>query len=133
MIVAAADTHAAIWYIHADRRLSVSAKAAIDRAVDAGDHVAVSSISLAEVVYLIERGRIPAGTFVRLISTLDAVGQALTEVSFDRRIAAVLSRVARAEVPDMPDRIIAATAVYLGVPLISRDRRIMTSGIETIW
>jgi PIN domain nuclease of toxin-antitoxin system len=36
-------------------------------------------------------------------------------------------------VPDMPDRIIAATAVHLGVPLVSRDRRLQAAGIQTIW
>jgi predicted nucleic acid-binding protein len=33
----------------------------------------------------------------------------------------------------MPDQIIAATAMHLGVPLISRDRRIKASSLATIW
>jgi predicted nucleic acid-binding protein len=33
----------------------------------------------------------------------------------------------------MPDRIIAATALHLGVPLVSRDRKIQASSIHTIW
>jgi len=33
----------------------------------------------------------------------------------------------------MPDRIIAATALHLGVPLISRDRRISLSAVATVW
>jgi len=41
--------------------------------------------------------------------------------------------VPRAEVPDMPDRIIAATALHLGLPLISRDRKIQLAGLQTIW
>jgi predicted nucleic acid-binding protein len=32
----------------------------------------------------------------------------------------------------MPDRIIAATALHLGLPLISRDRKIQLSGVNTI-
>jgi predicted nucleic acid-binding protein len=36
-------------------------------------------------------------------------------------------------VPDMPDRIIAATALCLGAALISRDRKIRSSQIHTIW
>ena len=39
----------------------------------------------------------------------------------------------RAQVPDMPDRIIAATALSLGLPLVTRDGRIRDSGIRTIW
>jgi len=42
-------------------------------------------------------------------------------------------RVERAQIPDLPDRIIAATALYLGLPLISRDRRILLSDVDTIW
>ena len=33
----------------------------------------------------------------------------------------------------MPDRIIAATALHLGLPLITRDQRIQSAGIKTIW
>jgi predicted nucleic acid-binding protein len=44
-----------------------------------------------------------------------------------------MASIPRADVPDLPDRIIAATAVYLGVPLISRDRAIRASSVETIW
>jgi predicted nucleic acid-binding protein len=36
-------------------------------------------------------------------------------------------------VPDMPDRIVAATALYLGVPVISRDGRIRASNVQTVW
>ncbi len=32
-----------------------------------------------------------------------------------------------------PDRIIAATALYLGVPLVSRDRKILLSQVQTVW
>jgi PIN domain nuclease of toxin-antitoxin system len=36
-------------------------------------------------------------------------------------------------VPDLPDRVVAATAHLHGVPLISRDRAIRLSGLSTIW
>ncbi len=36
-------------------------------------------------------------------------------------------------VPELPDRIIAATALYLGLPLISRDRAIQQASIEVVW
>jgi len=39
----------------------------------------------------------------------------------------------RAGVPDMPDCIVAATAVYFGVPVISRDGKIRASNVQTIW
>jgi predicted nucleic acid-binding protein len=36
-------------------------------------------------------------------------------------------------VPDMPDRIIAATAMHLGLPLVMGDRKVQASVIVTIW
>jgi len=33
----------------------------------------------------------------------------------------------------MPDRIIAATALHLGLPLVTRDQRIAAAGIKTVW
>lgn len=35
--------------------------------------------------------------------------------------------------PDMPDRIIAGTALHLKLPLITRDHKIQLSQIDTIW
>jgi len=48
-------------------------------------------------------------------------------------IVDALRRVPRPDVPDMPDRIVAATAVYFGVPVISRDAKIRASSVRTIW
>jgi len=40
----------------------------------------------------------------------------------------------REAVPDMPDRIVAATALSLGLPLLSRDPAMGTvEGLEVIW
>jgi predicted nucleic acid-binding protein len=57
----------------------------------------------------------------------------LVEIPFDRNIALTLRQVDRSQIPDLPDHIIAATALYLNVPVISRDRRIQLSSIDTIW
>lgn len=58
MLHAVADTHTIIWYLFADSRLSATAHTLIEDAVTAGDQIAISSITLAEVVYLSEKGRI---------------------------------------------------------------------------
>ena len=39
----------------------------------------------------------------------------------------------RSDVPDLPDRVIAATAALHGVPLLTRDERIRHSTVLTIW
>jgi PIN domain nuclease of toxin-antitoxin system len=130
---AVADTHAVIWYIFGDARLSVTARNTIEQIAAEGNQVAFSSITLAEIVYLSERGRIDAATLGRLLRAVDGENAVLAEVPFDRNIAQSLMRVERSQIPDLPDRIIAATALYLGLPLISRDHKIQLSDIETIW
>ena len=51
----------------------------------------------------------------------------------DQDVAEAIHRVPRNVVPEMPDRIIAATALHLGLPLITRDQQIQSTGIKTIW
>ena len=48
-------------------------------------------------------------------------------------IVQAMRQVSRAEVPDMPDRIVAATALYFDVPVISRDKHIRTASLKTVW
>ena len=59
MLAAIADTHAAIWYLFSDSRLGRSASDFIEKTIVNGDHIGISAISLAEMVYLIEKKRIP--------------------------------------------------------------------------
>jgi PIN domain nuclease of toxin-antitoxin system len=133
MLVAVADTHAIIWYVRGDRRLTAVARQTIDGAVQAGDEIGLSSISLIEIVYLVEKGRVVAQAMTDMRHLLDMPNPFLKELPVDRSISEVLDQIPRAPVPDMPDRIIAATAPHFGVPVISRDRRINISNPTTIW
>jgi len=128
-----ADTHAAIWYIFDDSRLSRTASRFIDSALANGLSIAVSPISLGEVVYLIEKRRLPAIAYDDLAAALANPFGVLKEAPFTVEVAKAMRRVLREAVPDMPDRIIAATAIHLAVPLLSRDGRIRTSTVETLW
>jgi PIN domain nuclease of toxin-antitoxin system len=60
IIAGVADTHAALWHVFDDSRLSKRAKVFIDEAAATSWKIAVSVISLAEIVYLIEKKRLPA-------------------------------------------------------------------------
>ncbi|MGH7999321.1 MAG: PIN domain-containing protein [Brasilonema sp.] len=81
-------------------------------------------MTLAEIVYLSEKGRISPLTLESLLAVVNTTDAVLAEVPFDRHIAQALRLVERTQVPDLPDRIIAATALHLGVPVISRDSKI---------
>lgn len=133
MPAAVVDTHTIVWYLSADPRLSASALEALDAATAAGERIHVPSICLVELTYLVEKGRLPAAARDRLIQALDDPAAPCSLAPLDRTVADALELVGRIEVPDMPDRIVAATAVALRLPLISRDRKIRASQVHTIW
>jgi PIN domain nuclease of toxin-antitoxin system len=82
---------------------------------------------------LVEKGRLPAAARDRLIEALDDPGTPCLLAPLDRMVADALEFVSRSEVPDLPDRIVTATAMALRVPLVSRDGKIRASKVQTIW
>jgi PIN domain nuclease of toxin-antitoxin system len=133
MIVGVADTHAALWYLSNDPRLSPSAGSFLDHASSSGYQVGISSISLAELVYLIEKKRLPASVYSDVEAALDDPAHMFTETPCTRSVIRAMRQIPRVDIPDMPDRIIAATALALQVPIISRDGYIRASALQTIW
>jgi len=133
MLRAVADTHAVIWYIFGDHRLSPAAQRFIEEAASNGDQSAFSSITLAEMVYLSEKGRIAPFALNRLLEAVEQEESVLVEVPFDHQIALALREIPRHQVPDLPDRMIGETALHLGLPIITRDRRIQVAGLPAIW
>jgi predicted nucleic acid-binding protein len=45
----------------------------------------------------------------------------------DAAVAQAVQKISRDAVPDMPDRIIAATALHLNAELVTRDQRLQTA------
>ncbi|MCI0355511.1 MAG: type II toxin-antitoxin system VapC family toxin [Acidobacteria bacterium] len=127
------DTHAALWYLANSKELSSVARTTVEEAIRAARDVYVSAISLVETVYLVERGRVPMVALQRLRSALDDPASGLIVAPVNADVADALTRIPRDLVPDMPDRIIAATALHLGVSLVTRDQRIRSAGIQAIW
>jgi PIN domain nuclease of toxin-antitoxin system len=127
------DTHATVWSLVDRKRLSANATAAIDSANTANATIFVPTICIVEITYLVEKGRLSAAVKTQLLAALDDPTSNLVVAPLDLDIADRLEHVERDQVPDMPDRIIAATAVHLGLPLISRDRKIRASSVTTIW
>jgi PIN domain nuclease of toxin-antitoxin system len=132
MILAVTDTHALIWYLYDDKRLSTKARRFFDETAEQGGQIGFSAISLIEIVYLVERNRINPDTLELLLEVLGSENSVL-ELPVDRTVASALKDVSWDSVPEMPDRIIAATSLRLDVPVISRDRKIQSSVLKTIW
>ena len=128
-----ADTHAILWYLYNDTRLSSTANTLMDTIDKTGDQIAIASITLAEIVYLVEKGRVDLLAFERVVRTIEQANATLIEIPFGRTIAEAMRHIARTQVPELPDRIVAATAFHLDVPVISRDHKIHASIVTTIW
>ncbi len=85
------------------------------------------------MIYLVEKGRIPA-TALRDLDGATANPKAVLQYgSLDAHVAMKMAEVPRQNLPDLPDRVIAATALFYNVPVLSRDGRIRLSSVKTIW
>ena len=127
------DTHGLIWYLEDNIRLGRTASQLFD-ACDRGEIVIyVPTICLVEIIYLQEKGRIPAHLKAQLDAELQAGESGLVLVDLTAEVAKAVADIPRNLVPDMPDRVISATALHLDLPLISRDRQIQLANLKTIW
>ena len=127
------DTHAALWYLLNSRKLSSAARAQIETSIQEGDAVFLSAISVVETIYLAEAGRIPLQALQRLDAALADPASGLVVTPVDLNVAEAVHSIPRSSVPDMPDRIIGATALQLRALLVTRDSRLQSVGIRTLW
>jgi PIN domain nuclease of toxin-antitoxin system len=133
-----ADTHSIVWFLFDTARPSRPADAALTTASQSGK-LYISVITLIEVSYLLGKKSFPyGGVFSRLIALATDPNERLEVLPLTLEIARAMNLVPRAEVPDMPDRIVAATAVAHSLPLVSQDSEIrasasLTALVPVIW
>lgn len=114
------DTHAWLWFLAGDRRLSRKQRQAIE---DDDSVLYLSPISLWETCLLIEQGRVPAAGSTH--EWIENARRALPvrEAPLTFAIAEQSRRIQLAH-QDPADRFIAATAISMKVPLVTSDERL---------
>lgn len=129
-----ADTHATVWTLSSWAHLQRAAVAALRAAEVSHAPIYISAITIVEIRYLIEKGKLIELDYQHCIQALLDPAMMLTMAPLDLNIADQPQQIPRAAVPDMPDRIIAATALALGLPLATADTDIrLLTNITTIW
>ena len=117
-----------------DRRLSRQARKIFESAEEGYVQILVPSIVLVEAVFLMQRRRIPEAQVSKLFELSEDAEASICVVPLNMAVAQAVSDFGPAAIPDMPDRIIAATARALNLPLITVDPIIAESDLlEVIW
>jgi len=127
------DTHAWVWWVSEDRRLSRRARRAVEQAVDR-DALWLSLISVWEVAKKVEKGQLVLDRTVD--DWLDAAslrpGLRLAELT--RPILLESCRLPQPFHGDPADQILAATARELGAVLITKDERLRSyEYVRSLW
>lgn len=128
------DTHALLWHLYEDKKLSARAKDIFTRA-DTGDYqIIIPAIVLVEIIYLAEKGRIAVNAVNHILTLLQSGAGNYVVADLNLSVATILRTVDRSLVPDMPDRIIAATALHLNLPLLTYDGQISSlPSLSIVW
>jgi len=126
------DTHVVLWLALEPTRISKSARAAIDHARKDGTGLAISAITLLEITRLSSEGRIQLDA--RLETFLSDVERRFIVVPISGRICVRAFSFPATYPKDPSDKVIGATALEEGLPLLTADREIRNSrALPTIW
>lgn len=127
------DTHTWIWFISKPEVLSKRAKKAVSAAVEEKS-VLISSISAWEVALLVIKKRL---TLSLDVTDWIAKSEGLPFIQFieiSNSIAVKSVNLPQPLHPDPADRIIIATALTAGAPLVTKDKKLLNyPHVKTIW
>ncbi|MEN3335271.1 MAG: hypothetical protein V7641_4636 [Blastocatellia bacterium] len=129
-----ADAHAMLWHLFDPRRLGAAARAAFVDADSGSARIILPAVVIAEMIMVIERGRLSGITINQLMAVLAAMQSGFNYVLYPLLPEVVIASHALAAMPDIFDRLIVADAQRLRMPLISHDKIISASGlISLVW
>lgn len=127
------DTHAWIWWISNPEKLGVAASSAIEQAIQENS-IFLSSISTWEIALLVAKGRLTLSINVRDWVRKTESLPFIRFMPVDNTIALRSVDLPEPFHADPADRIIVATALSTGLPLVTKDKKIQNcSFVQTIW
>ncbi len=123
------DTVALVRHFTGKGKIGQEASRILSTIEDSDDSFVASVVSLMEVMYLAERNRIE----ISLNETLDMIESSSKYAIID--LSPDILRVAETvEFDELHDRLILATAKWLGIKVISSDSEFSNvEGIEVVW
>ena len=125
------DTHAALWSVLNPERLSAAAMHAIEIARQQ-DGIAIAAVTLFEAAHFIAQRRIDI--HVSIGAFVDEFASRFVLKDINVAIAVTSAQLTDPYPRDPMDRLIGATAIVEGMPLVTADERIRQSGrVRTIW
>ena len=122
------DTHILIWWLESGKQLSRKQRQVI-RSAGPDQPLYVSDISLWEIATLVQFGRIRLRLPLRDWLEAATAPPLVRRVGITPAIAAELNSLPSSFHRDPADRILVSTARVLGATLLTRDERIVASGI----
>jgi PIN domain nuclease of toxin-antitoxin system len=126
------DTHVVLWLAFQQSRLSPRARATIEQARNNSEPMAICAISLLEISTAAAKGRLGFATSTEAF--LQQVESLFVVLPITARACARTISLPETYPKDPADRIIAATALVEGLPLVTADREIHASkALRTIW
>ncbi len=128
------DTHVWVWYVSNPDELSQNARQAIEREASGEQLIFISVISTWEVALLVSRKRLQLTMDVRdWIAKSEAISF-FHFVPIDNNIALASVLLPAPLHQDPADRIVIATALNKGAPLVTKDEKILDyPKVDTIW
>lgn len=127
------DTHALVWWVNGDQRLSAEAKTVIESELVSGS-VIISAISAWEIALLVSKGRLVLTMDVDdWLDTVAAI-EGVSFVPIDTNVAVQSVRLPGEFHPDPADRMIVALSRHHSAPLVTADTKIHNyQHVTTIW
>lgn len=118
------DTHIALWLDAGDERLSIATRALIDGCWRGGGSICLSAVTAWEVALLVDTGRIALDRPVEAWVERFLGRPGIEAIPLGHRAASRAYRLHHLEDRDPADRLLIATAIELGCPLVTYDERI---------